>query len=185
MRLKNIDIGSVFGYLTVISTYKLDRCNRAIFYVQCICDHVFEVSGTNLRTGRVTSCKSCSFEKRSLSQIAVPQERQLFNRLILERCRKNNIPVSIDVNDYIEICKQDCFYCGNKPCKINHFSKRKFVNTGDIFINGIDRINSSIGYLKSNCVACCKSCNYAKHTLSQEDFIAKIKKIYIHLNLGR
>lgn len=38
------------------------------------------------------------------------------------------------------------------------------------FINGIDRVDSSIGYTIQNSVPCCKICNYAKHNLTLEEF---------------
>ncbi len=37
--------------------------------------------------------------------------------------------------------------------------------------NGIDRIDNNIGYIKSNCVSCCKACNFAKGRLSRYTFI--------------
>ena len=47
--------------------------------------------------------------------------------------------------------------------------------------NGVDRIDSSLGYTIDNCVACCDKCNYAKHDLSTEDFKEWIIKIYNNL----
>ena len=36
--------------------------------------------------------------------------------------------------------------------------------------NGIDRLDSSLGYTKDNIVTCCKICNYAKNKMKFEDF---------------
>ena len=36
--------------------------------------------------------------------------------------------------------------------------------------NGIDRVDSNIGYIRSNCVPCCKHCNYVKGNLSMDLF---------------
>ena len=47
------------------------------------------------------------------------------------------------------------------------------------FSNGIDRVNNNLGYSKSNCVACCTFCNYAKSDHSQEEFIFWIQKAYL------
>ncbi len=54
----------------------------------------------------------------------------------------------------------DCYYCGDKMPKI-----------------GIDRIDSSKGYIKSNVVICCTECNLMKRGMSQRDFIEQCKKI--------
>lgn len=45
-------------------------------------------------------------------------------------------------------------------------------------INGIDRVDSNIGYTKDNSVPCCKYCNFAKHTMSEDDFYVWVKRVY-------
>ncbi len=42
---------------------------------------------------------------------------------------------------------------------------------------GIDRVNSSLGYVPGNMVPCCSICNYMKLTSCREDFITKCKQI--------
>ena len=49
-----------------------------------------------------------------------------------------------------------------------------------IKINGIDRIDSNKGYSFDNVVACCKYCNGAKNTMTQEEFKEWIKRVYEH-----
>lgn len=44
---------------------------------------------------------------------------------------------------------KDCTYCGTPSGWPNGR-------------NGIDRVDSSIGYVEANCVSCCKTCNRAK-----------------------
>lgn len=45
-------------------------------------------------------------------------------------------------------------------------------------LNGIDRLDSNIGYNIENCVTCCKQCNIMKNVWSEKDFLNKIKEIY-------
>jgi hypothetical protein len=47
---------------------------------------------------------------------------------------------------------------------------------------GVDRINSSIGYIPGNVSPCCAKCNLAKHTMSVGDFKKHITKIYKYMN---
>ena len=54
--------------------------------------------------------------------------------------------------------------------RFNKLSSQDFFYCGKAAPNGIDRLNNEIGYLESNCVACCKHCNYVKGNLSNEDF---------------
>jgi len=61
------------------------------------------------------------------------------------------------------------------------FTKDKTLISDDfILVNGIDRINSNIGYIEGNVVPCCKHCNRAKNTMSDSEFREWIKKIYAH-----
>lgn len=41
----------------------------------------------------------------------------------------------------------------------------------------IDRVDSSIGYVESNCVACCAQCNIAKSDYTKDEFVAMARRI--------
>jgi 5-methylcytosine-specific restriction endonuclease McrA len=56
-----------------------------------------------------------------------------------------------------------CFYCLRDAYQITY----------DTTVLGIDRKDNSVGYKESNCVPCCKECNYAKGKMSFRDFISK------------
>lgn len=65
----------------------------------------------------------------------------------------------ITESQFKEIASQNCYYCGVEGP------------------NGIDRIDSSRGYVEGNCVPCCKHCNYAKGNLSIGDFEKWLKRL--------
>ena len=65
-----------------------------------------------------------------------------------------------------ELIQRDCFYCGIPP----QTSLRAKWLDGTFVYNGIDRWDNDLGYVEGNVVACCKSCNYAKHTMSGRAF---------------
>lgn len=56
-----------------------------------------------------------------------------------------------------------CTYCG-RSCSETH-------------TNGIDRVDSTHGYVFDNCVSCCGDCNYAKGAMTKDEFIQKCVKI--------
>lgn len=58
-----------------------------------------------------------------------------------------------------------CTYCG----KESGWPKSR---------NGIDRVNSLIGYTEENCVTCCKFCNRAKSNSNFDDFYEWVNMIY-------
>ena len=185
-RKSNISIGDVFFKLKVIEepfSKKINNTSRHYTSVQCECGNIFTTKCTNLRIGRNKQCSECSFKERSKRNVKISQHQQVFRRLVLDRCKRKNIKIEINLKDFISICNKKCHYCKDSPKLTNRFSTRKYVNNEDLYMNGIDRINSEIGYTISNCVPCCTSCNYAKHTLSYDEFLEKVKKIYKNLKL--
>lgn len=74
--------------------------------------------------------------------------------------KRMNSLFELDRGDFKNILLSNCNYCGS-----------------DIAL-GIDRLDSSKGYIKSNSVPCCTKCNFAKHTMSVEEFKEHILLIY-------
>ena len=52
-------------------------------------------------------------------------------------------------------------------------SRTLSLRCGSLHRIGIDRIDSSKAYTSSNCVSCCKSCNFMKNTMRYDDFISQ------------
>lgn len=46
--------------------------------------------------------------------------------------------------------------------------------------NGIDRIDSSKGYIKDNIASCCYACNLAKNKFNRDEFINHCEKFFLH-----
>lgn len=88
-----------------------------------------------------------------------PKGRYVF--LKSEAKRRNHI-VTITFEEYCEICKRNCHYCGIK------------VENGP----ALDRIDSSRGYEKDNVVLSCKRCNCAKNDMTVSEFKEWLRRIY-------
>ncbi len=78
---------------------------------------------------------------------------------------------AISFDEFKEIVIKPCNYCGI------------LRDRGTEQFNGIDRIDSSIGYLVGNCVSCCPMCNYMKKGLSRIVFIKRINHIMTYNKL--
>lgn len=80
----------------------------------------------------------------------------------------------ITKEDFLTITQLECFYCGSLP------SNQLKARHSQYIYNGIDRLNSDIGYIKENIVPCCRECNLMKRTMSYDYFIKKIITILNH-----
>ncbi len=88
--------------------------------------------------------------------------------------KKRNIDYQLNDSEFMVLVKQNCFYCNCKPSTISKTASKQSA----FKYNGIDRIDNSIGYIKSNVVTCCKLCNQAKSTLTIQEFKNLIENVY-------
>lgn len=63
--------------------------------------------------------------------------------------------------------KEQFFMILNDPCH--------YCNSNEDI--GVDRLDNTRTYHYMNCVACCKTCNIMKHTMSSNDFVKHILKL--------
>ncbi len=65
-----------------------------------------------------------------------------------------------------------------KICDRKKNKDKTLISDDFILVNGIDRINSNIGYIEGNIVPCCKHCNSAKNTMTESEFKEWIVRLY-------
>lgn len=168
-------IGKVFGKLTVLRVSKGQRhggLNRGTRLVcKCACGKESDVPAKALRAGVRVSC-GCVIPGR------LPGNTGAINELF-HAFRKNantrELEVAVTRSEFEDLILKPCVYCGDPGgCK--------YRNTGLVW-NGIDRVDSSIGYTTSNSVTCCKTCNYAKRLMTRDEFLAWIKRVATHQKL--
>lgn len=79
---------------------------------------------------------------------------------------------------FFKIVKLPCSYCGVPPTPksfAKHFPNAKlytehYLMHAVIEVNGVDRVDNTLGYSEENCVPCCTTCNYAKRDKSKEEY---------------
>lgn len=88
--------------------------------------------------------------------------------------KKRNIIWALSRDQFLNLTKDDCHYCGIEP------SQRQWVKKKErtYVYNGVDRLDNSIGYVIENCVTCCKYCNTAKNDMTQEEWSAWVTRVY-------
>ena len=162
--------GKKFGKLTV--KYILDKeewnGSHAKWVCECDCGNISYVTSNRLAMGRAKSC-GCSTKYSS----GIGNRNNLF-RNYRAGAIKRGYSFELTIDQFQLLTQNNCFYCGAVP-------SQKIItktNNGVYVYNGIDRINNNLGYIYSNSRTCCKACNMAKGSLSEDEFLILIKKIF-------
>jgi len=181
-----VEIGKTYGRLVVIgkSSKRTDR--GGFFNCKCECGKEKEIRGDALRIGATTSC-GCYAKEATVSANIKPPGVATWTELFgtsRRGARQRNLPFKITIEEYKTIASQNCYYCGISPKPFNHYlsgHKRvyssKSIERSWVLANGIDRVDNSLGYTTSNCVACCWPCNQAKMNKTVEEFLAHSRRI--------
>lgn len=79
------------------------------------------------------------------------------------RIYKKNASFGVTLEQFDTITSAPCFYCGKQNSATHK--------------NGIDRVDSAVGYVVDNCVSCCGQCNIAKKTMAPTEYIDLAKRV--------
>jgi len=176
--------GRKISSLTVIK--EIDNGERGTYY-ECLCD-----------CGKMTSATSSQLifdKKRSCGCLRVGKNTSANRKEILLKRILNDLKMSgkfvcdelSDLQFFEFVIMQPCFYCGELYSKeefdFSKSAKKAFISDLSIKHNGIDRIDSSIGYTLNNIVPCCSSCNSGKETMLPFTYVEHMKKICLHSGL--
>ena len=178
-------IGQKYSKLTVIElSEKRGLSNQKMYKCICDCGNTHFTSGESIRSGKSKSC-GC------LRKLPPPNKNEnrieqiwkgLYKNTIEKRSLNKGWHKYIDMKKFIEISMQKCNYCGiansNKAYDRTKLKTKREISTNFILFNGIDRVDSSKGYVEDNVVSCCKYCNTAKNTMSRDEFLKWIKRVY-------
>ena len=174
--------GSKIGSFTFIRTELVGK--NKTWIVKCVCGEekrFWKYSAIE----RQKSC-GCGTDEVGLTK---EQRRMLNSRLHSYKsgALKRGFEWDITYKLFSEITSKDCVYCGSEPVKVNYFENAPSLQYDSpnadwskytIFFNGIDRVDSSVGYVESNCVPCCTYCNRAKSDMSFYQFKEHIGRVY-------
>lgn len=175
-------IGQKFGRLKVTEFHHKDEKYRSNYW-KCLCDcgKITVVSTSALRRkNRPSESCGCLTKERLLEKHHFGRKEfrtANLNSLFYtykKSAKSRNIEFKLTREKFIELTSQLCFYCDIEP---NQIHCKKETN-GPYIYNGIDRVDSLLGYVEENVVTCCKVCNYAKREMTQKEFYNWIKRVY-------
>lgn len=159
-----------FGKLTALFPSEKRSKSGGILW-QCICDcgkttfsltyHLFSGASSSCGCNRRSKNPELSFKKDMFQDYK-------------DAARVRKYSFNLTFEEFLNLIQQNCYYCDKLP------SLRK-MNRGcfhQALVNGIDRVDNTIGYTKENCVPCCEMCNKMKMKYSVIEFGNQIQKIY-------
>ena len=183
------EIGKIYGHYKIIDVVKVQgrKCLETRYKVLNL-DNNVEMLKRGAELAKFKEYKTVDEVNKELIE---NDSHQLGFRNYLFRTAKagaanRNHEWHLTKEEFINIIRKNCYYCGTEPRPASEELLEKRGNTKQptFYYNGIDRIDSSKDYTMDNCVSCCPMCNYMKNTFKQKDFLDQIVKIYNHLNLG-
>lgn len=174
--------GRKFYNLTVIREVPSPIGDVLVWWLcRCKCGKETKVPSARLVSSKT---KSCGCWRVEINCIKRGNQNPALNQLLVsyKKHGKNKDREFTLTREECECLFQGlCEYCGAPPSNVfrTHKQTPYFYK-----YNGIDRIDSSKGYVKGNVVSCCRTCNIAKHTMGRVDFLSWVEKVYLH-SVGR
>ena len=177
-----IDIGSKINTFTILRNEWVNK--NKIWVCSCDCgnEKVF------WKLSAITKQKTCGCGVDEVGYTA-KQRRSVNSRINSYKCgaKKRGLEWNLSYLDFVNITTKNCVYCDAAPklwdCisgapSLQKDSPNVKIEDYQIFLNGIDRINSDDGYTIDNCVSCCTSCNRSKSDLSLLEFKQHVERMY-------
>lgn len=177
-----IPIGTRFGRWEVLENnwYKdfNGQSHRACL-VRCECAAKTEAYRTygELRCGRSPSC-GCISRERSIETVW---------KDLLAKIARRGWECHLTLPQLKVISQLLCVYCGKEPSnkhrlkyKVGGKYQRGIAPEMEIRYSGLDRIDSTKGYVLGNLVPCCFQCNQVKSKLPLDEFLGLIARIQAH-----
>ena len=165
--------GNRYGRLMVVARVAPPRkgLRSACWLCRCDCGGEKVVAGTQLRRGRTRSCGCLRREG-----IREPGEASfsVLWEAMHRRAKSGGLEWRLSQEQVRSLTGQACVYCGLEPSMV---SGAGLGLNGYYIYNGLDRVDSSLGYIPENVVSCCKDCNLAKRANSRDYFEAWLDRV--------
>lgn len=166
--------GQTFNRLTAVKRVK-SKNKGAYWLFNCACGDTCTALGSRVTSGKRKSCGCLQKEKAKAfgerSKLGTVSSLKEIYASYKARAKRKGFIFDLTFDYFCILTAQECYYCGALPYQ-HHRS-----NTPEFVYSGIDRVDSTKGYISNNVVACCGKCNYAKGTMSMDEFIRWARSI--------
>lgn len=159
------------------------------------CGEIYSVKGANLRSGTSKRCVKCGcghahgLQKGQIRTKRNSRESAIhyFFLKLKKDAKRRSLSWDLSEMQVVNLVFANCVYCGTIPklsCNplTGYGLAQKRTAEATITRNGIDRVDSSKGYVEGNCVTACEQCNKAKLDHSADEFKSWVLRVAAHLN---
>lgn len=169
------DIGNTkFNRWLVLSRAPNNKDNDAMWFCRCDCGTERIVRGVVLRNGESRSC-GCYQRECAQNLKALPYGegsfRQIFNTY-KQLAKARELCFELTREEFRKLTKGNCHYCGIEPRQV----LQRHCSTPYTY-NGVDRLDSDIGYTTKNCVPACGTHNLMKLDMSVNEFLEACRSV--------
>jgi len=169
-------VGKKFGRLEVISEGGRTGNGAVKWLCRCECGSLKEIPGVNLR--KTDGTRSCGCIQNEMRRARCHEDPWHPSFVYFKAQNHRKLKVGLTQDQYKTLVSRPCHYCGVPGSKDPGSSQ---LRAAGILISGIDRKDSSLGYVPGNCVPCCWECNSAKGALLYDEFLGSVCRRYLHL----
>jgi hypothetical protein len=172
--------GMKFGRLTVLE-FAFSKNRLKYWRCQCVCGSLVTVySGSLTRTKHSTKSCGCLKAERVGDLNRLEDGKSARNRRLSDyrkKAKRKGLPFDLTEEQFFALTQQPCHYCGREPYRTSHTKGTHYH--GDFVYNGVDRKDSEQGYVRTNCVPCCHTCNLGKCDSSYEEFVQYLNRVAV------
>lgn len=186
----NCEIGQKFNRLEILDIFKENNYWKV--KVKCDCGTIKTTNRHSVISGRSRSCGCYSIENVKKYFTGRPSKCRKEKGYagvtaaigqVKNSAKKRNIEYNLTREQAQFIMSKNCVYCNQPPSQFS-LSRKSYKNHSNdgfkhsqFIHNGIDRIDSSIGYIYENCVPACGKCNVMKKDYSINEWFEHMQKI--------
>lgn len=178
--------GDKFNHLVVVgeSSPKLYKGRWEPAYIlQCSCGNLARVGHNRLKETQSCGCL-LGWSVRTGDNARLGWGQSFLNRLFRQYRRNAKIKgreFLLSKDEFKDLITTNCHYCKRLPNDVWERAdpnQQKDRHYGKFRYNGVDRLDSQLGYTRENSLPCCKTCNRMKNDFTTEEFRNHIQMLF-------
>lgn len=174
--------GKVFGLWLVTGYAGVNNHRATLWRCKCSCGNEKVVTSVVLARGESKSCgcmravRARALHKKNKKYLGERLDCLLYANY-KSKAKGLDREFALSEDDFYSLVHAPCFYCG----RVASNSVKDHYSDARNYVNGIDRIDSAVGYVLNNSVSCCEDCNTAKMKRSQDQFFTWAVAVKRHI----